>query len=199
MSLLVTRSRPRLIETVVTSAPSAAILTTAAVKTYLNVTTSGSDTLIALMIDAAESAIEKFLRRALITQTVSTKWEASALPLRILRPPVQSLSAVTTSYEGSSSVEASLAAFFVGGSEMRPELRMKDTGDFTESDIDEVWITTVNGYGDAATDLPPDIVQAARLVVSQFYDRRDDWVKGGVTELSFAARRLLTPYQIPLI
>ena len=195
----------RFLGSTVTSAAATPLLTTAQAKSFLNVVGTDSDTLIDSLVEAATATAEKFTRRAFITQTVVTRWEASELPLVIDRSPVQSLTGVTTyDFDGDSSVEASPGdLFYVQGlSSMRPKLAWQADGDaaFTADEVREIHITTVNGFGDAASDVPSPIINAVRLILSQFYDRRDDFAEGkGLVKLPFGSRALLAPFQLPLI
>jgi uncharacterized phiE125 gp8 family phage protein len=101
---------------------------------------------------------------------------------------VISLTQVSTWYEGTESVEASLAGFYVLPGD-RPEVRFTSTGEFTADDIDTVELRYTAGYGAAASAVPDDLTIAVRYLLTTFYDRRDEQgadeipMPGIVTEL----------------
>ena len=171
-------TRPRLLSAELVTAPTVPVLTTTEAQTHLNLATGAADTYLDALVTAATRRVENICRRSLITQTWRVTYRASALPLRLIRPPVIALTAVSTSFEGTTTNEASLSGFYVLPGN-RPELRFTDAGAFTASEIETVTITYTAGYGSASSAVPEALREAVRYALTTLYDRRDE---AGATE-----------------
>lgn len=182
----------------VTSQPAVEPVSLTDAKTYLRVTGTDEDTLITGFIAAARALVETYLGRKLITQTLkytldsiprvrgrrSDDWDGymeghigdlEPLSERITLPypPLQSVSSVvtygldnTSATFASSNYNANLAtnAIYLNSGSIWPvNLR---SGAAME-------ITYVVGYGAAAANVPPAILQAVMQVISAFYNNRE--------------------------
>ena len=75
-------------------------------KNYLKVETADDDTLISSLIKSARELIERYLRKALITQTWEMVLDDGGSMVVIPRPPLQSVTSIKTIAEdGTETVE----------------------------------------------------------------------------------------------
>lgn len=195
--------RNKLLSIDVTDPPTTPIMTTAEGKKYANVTFgTEDDVLIDGLIESVTDTIERSTRRSLLTQEVTIVWQATTLPLRLFRSPIQSVVSVKTRYEGTLSTAETLTNFYVAAANgLRPKLFFKEGFEFTESSIEEIEIVVSCGFGDDASAVPAKLIQAARLILNQFYDRRDDLVAGDRSGnlVPFHARSLMSEFESPVI
>jgi len=183
--------------------PATQILETSDVKTFLRVSGSDEDALILAFIKTATKAIENYTGRALITQT----WEQyhDTLPyndrwVTFQVGPVQSI----TSFKyklGSSLLTFDSSLYDLDEAGTFNRLFLKEDYAWPELDIEAnaVTIRFVAGYGDAATDVPDDIIQAARLMVGFLYENRDDRITRSPfrsAAMPTAISYLLNPYRL---
>ncbi len=193
--------RNRLQSIVVSDLPTAALIDVEDAKKYLNVTIgTEDDAMITRLISAAVATVELKTRRALLTQEVTTLWKATSLPLRIWRSPIQNLVSVRTIYQGEEADVETLSNFYIiAGSGLRPKVAFKDTFSFTQSDIEEIQIVTTSGFGDEKEDVPEKLIQAAYLILNQFYDHRDNFVEGSINLVPYDAETLMYEFTAPVI
>lgn len=52
------------------------------------------------------------------------------------------------------------------------------------------------GYGDAASDVPADILHAVRLLAAHYYEHRDTLAKTGMVDAPFGVKSQLNPHRI---
>jgi uncharacterized phiE125 gp8 family phage protein len=170
-------------------------------KAWLNAENAdaGQTVLIEGLIKAVAEVVEKETRRVLITRAVTVRHQASFMPLKLFRPPTNSITSITTYYQGADTTEDHTNFYILGGLGKRPKLFMKDDGEWVATSIEEIEIVTSNGYGGDVTSVPRPLVQAARQILSQFYDRRDDYIEGGAIPLPRTARVLMAPFVCPVI
>lgn len=195
--LTVERTRNRLLEVDVVTDPGTDLVSLADAKSYSNVPTDQDDTLISAMIKGAVRTCEDWTRSTFITHNVRTKWLGKTMPMRVFRPPIQSISSVTTHYEGTPTVDDASKFYLIGEDGKRPRVYMKSDQEFTEGDIETVSFVCVCGWGDAVADVPEPIIEAVRLTLSNIYDNPDDFVRQGSGVIPLEAQALLAPYQCP--
>lgn len=170
----------------ITAAPAAEPLSSSETKTWLNVSTSDDDSLIAMLIKTAREKVERDYDTALITQTIaffSDCFPGSETPknpegwIELAISPVQSVTSVT--YYDADNVQQTLAAenyhldkYGFG----RPKIRKADgvTWPATFNRPDAVTVTCECGHGDTAADVPDPIRVAMLLMVKYYYDNRED-------------------------
>lgn len=193
----------------VVSGPAAEPVSVVTARAHLRIDHTFDDALLAIYIATAREQAEKFLGRALITQTL--RWTLAQAddrrprgPFRLRgtielpRAPVQSISSVivtdadgvtTNLVSGDYMIDLTLeparldiddAAVLTGGNVIRG------------TDLQHIAVTFVAGYGTAATSLPPSIINAVLLHIAFLYERRGD--DGG--ELPPAVNSLLAPHRL---
>lgn len=161
-----------------TAAPAVDLIPLADMKGHLRILHSDEDAEVTAYTKAACQAVEDRVGKALIEQT----WQASAGPLAgtaaFRFPVVPFIDLVSISYFDRDNASQILAT--------------SDVTVFAEEDrawmvplIGEAWpamyqrpdavtVTWKAGYGAAGTDVPANIVQAARLLAGHFYQYRDE-------------------------
>ena len=198
--LTITPTKSRLLS--VTSGDAASdLFTVEEAKIWLNAENADAKQIVLLadLIKAVGETVEKETRRVLITRAVTIRYQASSVPFRLLRPPINSITTIKTYYQGTSTDEDETGFYILGGLGKRPKIFMKDDGEWAATAIEEIEVVTSNGYGADVTSVPTPLVQAARQILSQFYDRRDDFIEGAVFRLPRTAHSLMAPFVCPVI
>ena len=161
------------------TAPTVPVVTTADMKSYLKVDTliTEDDTLIASLVKAATSKIEKLARIALITQTFEYYLDAIGNKIELPRPPLQSVT--TFQYYDESytvyTMPASLyvvKAFAIADPGFILRLKYESWPVYTDGGCG-ILITYKAGYGDASTSVPDDLITALKMIVAHWYDNRE--------------------------
>lgn len=155
--------------------PASEPVTLAEAKAHLRVDANTEDTLIALYISAAVSALDGWsglLGRCLITQT----WRQDFDGFGNLKLPFPNVASATIAYTDANGVTQTWAATNyqivngVGGSCIVPKAGASIPG--TAAQPDAVRVTFVAGYG-AAADVPPDLKTAILLHIGHLYANRE--------------------------
>jgi uncharacterized phiE125 gp8 family phage protein len=139
-------------------------------KAYLRVDGTSDDTLITSLIVAAREKCEEISRRAFITQTLEETFDRWCLNLKLLRPPLVSVTSVKytdfftvqstwTNYRVDTSSEPGVVQFYTV-----PGVALAPTGGIV--------IRYVAGYG-AAANVPQRIKSAVLSVVMAWYESRE--------------------------
>lgn len=156
------------------TAPAAEPVSVATAKAFLRVDGSDDDSLITSLIKSAREKGEELSRRAFITQTwemTMDKWPADGSPLKLLRPPLISVTSVK--YFDSDNVEHTWTDYVVDiASEpgaiiftSLPSASLRESGAIT--------IRFVAGYGAADTNVPERIKTAVLALVAHWYENRE--------------------------
>ena len=175
---------------VMTAAPAAEPISVAEAKAHLRVDADDEDTLIASLIVAGRTLIERNLGLALVTQGWSyflDHWpERGCISLPLT--PVQAVSAVTVHDEdgGATVLDASSYAVDVLSAPARLTLTSATPSVVTRP-FNAFEVAFTAGYGDAATDVPQPIRQAVLLLVAHWFEHREP--------VAFGA----SPQQVPAI
>lgn len=163
----------------VTTAPASEPVTSALAKEHLRVDTgdTSQDNVITLLISAAREAVEEYLNRALITQTLTWVMEArdTRAPIWLPRIKAQSITSITThdGKVGASDTVVSTADYeLVEGSKI---IRRGDGWTAGQAEA-ATTIVYVAGYGTNATDVPAPIRQALLRMIAANYEKRGDEV-----------------------
>lgn len=150
------------------------IMTTAEAKTHLRVDFADEDALIDTYVEASRKICEEFTNRGFITQT----WREN--PARFFNPIKLSMARVisvtTVKYFDTDDVQQTIS-----NTDYQVDL-LADVGSVHEG-ISFSWPSTSDrinpieilyqvGYGAASTDVPENIIQAVKLMLSYFYENR---------------------------
>jgi uncharacterized phiE125 gp8 family phage protein len=165
------------------SGPDVEPITTADAKSHLRVDTAADDDYIDLLITVARRTVEYWRNEALITQT--WKLVMDAFPgedrLTLPKPPLQSITHVKYTPKDDSLTTFSSDSYIVDTDSDPGRLVLK-SGESWPGDtlqiVNGVEITFVAGYGDAASDLPEELVHAMKLMVGHWYENREQVAVG---------------------
>ena len=173
-----------------TSAPAVEPVTTAEAKEYLRIDSSddSQNAILAILIKAARTRVEEYLRRSLITRTYS--WEMNGDDMRdrieIPRPPVQSVTSLTIYEEDSAGVETSYTEAAENWQLVEASYLKHRNDGWEVNRMDRAGtLVYVAGYGDASTDIPADILMVIFRLLALWYERRGDENRDYVTEREF--------------
>lgn len=162
-----------------TSAPAVEPVTTAEAKEYLRIDSSddSQNAILAILIKAARTRVEEYLRRSLITRTYS--WEMNGDDMRdrieIPRPPVQSVTSLTIYEEDSAGVETSYTEAAENWQLVEASYLKHRNDGWEVNRMDRAGtLVYVAGYGDASTDIPADILMVIFRLLALWYERRGD-------------------------
>ena len=179
----------------VTTAPAKEVFTLNEVKNYLKVDTSADDTLITTLLQSAREVAERYLNQALITQTITEKFDRLSNPTLYLS--VSPVIAVTNfQYADSQNTTQTFAATeYVVDTFSKParlSLAYGKTWPTLYGNINDVTITYTAGYDTESSGVPFQIRQAILLMIADTYENRQDYVR----KLPTASQYLLDQYRV---
>lgn len=157
---------------VVTAAPAAEPLTTADAKAQVRVDHTDDDALIASLSAAARAHVESRTGTRLYTQTVSFEtddWrDLAILPIC----PVQSISSISYTDTAGDVITLPTTVYETRLELLEPSIALKYGQTWpTIREGTLITVTAVVGYG-VANAQPPEVMQAIRLIVGDWYDHR---------------------------
>ncbi len=178
---------PNLGLNVTVAIPGVPMLTTAEAKLHTRIDFPEDDDLVNAFIKAATELVQKWINRALITQTVIAEWDSVgySVPLPYIgKESETSISAVVTiDDEGTETTLVLNTGYHIRNGKIKVQTALG------------LRVTYTAGYGDASTDVPAPIKEAIKRIVTNLYDRRDDEVEEtNVEQLLFGTKALLLPY-----
>lgn len=162
-------------------------------KNFLKVETSDDDMLISSFIKSARELVERYLRRALITQTWEMVLDEGGTMIVIPRPPLQSVTSIKTIAEdGTETVESSDKYIVELGFDSPGRVMLKSGQTWSiHRGFASFIVEFVAGYGDQAQDVPEILRQAILQLTAYFYENR------GVEEvIPLQIRNLIHPYRV---
>jgi uncharacterized phiE125 gp8 family phage protein len=167
----------------VISGPAKEPLSLEEAKRWCRITTDAEDDVVLALVAAARKRVERGTELALITQTVEVVldgfWGNCALELPM--PPLQGV--VSVQYLDEAGALQTLAAdTYKVSTHRRPGrvwLAYGKSWPATRAEREAVTVTFTAGFGDAASDLPPNLVHAVRMLTAH-YDRNREAVLAGV-------------------
>lgn len=192
---------------VLVSPPAEEPLTVAEAKLHLRIDEDQEDEdgLVDALISAARQAVEEATGRALITQTwkvflddhfPSRYWRDA--PINLPLPPLQSVTHIKYYDSSGSLITLAGTEYFVDVPASRitlPYLKYWPATSYPRPAAVEVQYVT--GYGDEASDVPPALRAAVKLMVGTLYEHREGIVVGtSAQELPQAVDFLLNPFRI---
>ena len=179
----------------VTTAPLNEPWTLAEVKSYLKIDDSNEDSMLNTLIKGARMVAESYLNQALITQTITEKFDRLSNPTIYLS--VSPVIAVTNfQYADSQNTTQTFAATeYVVDTFSKParlSLAYGKTWPTLYGNINDVTITYTAGYDTESSGVPFQIRQAILLMIADTYENRQDYVR----KLPTASQYLLDQYRV---
>lgn len=161
----------------VTTAPASEPITSALAKEWLRVDSgdTSQDNVITLLISAVREAVEQYLNRALINQTLTwvTVADDTRAPIWLPRAQASSITSITT-HDGkvgaSDTVVSSDDYELVEGA----KIIRRGSGFTAGQQHAAMTVVYVAGYGANATDVPAPIRQAMLRMIGQNFEARGD-------------------------
>lgn len=177
-------------EMVLVTPPAIEPITLTQLKTHARIPYDTEDDNLSLYISAAREMVERFLRRALITQTWDFKLDWGPAWMELPYPNLQSVTAVYTT--GLDNVEATVPT---------PTYIVDTATNFVGLNIGNVWplhrgkagfrVRYVSGYGDTADTVPATIRRYILSLAAQMDNLRDN-----VFDTDTAMASALMPYRV---
>lgn len=162
---------------------------------YRNEFGDESDSFVSGLVAAARSWAEGYIRARLITQTVRGRFAGFPPVLTLPIHPVQAVASIT--YLDAAGEQQTLApeAYRLVSSGTLPFIAPSYAGTWpvTRMDWDAVTVELEVGYGDAASDVPPEITQAIKMMVGHFYRHREAVSEIALSQVPLSVEALLGP------
>jgi uncharacterized phiE125 gp8 family phage protein len=160
----------------VTTKPSLEPVTNDEVKLYARIDGSSEDDLIDSFIQAVREATEKYIGRALITQSITASFDAwFSDKIELPRPPLQSVTEVRTVDEELTETPYDSGQYYVQTKQEPGSLVIKSGStppDNTDRYSGGYEIEFVAGYGDSPDDVPNAIKTGITMWVAEIYENR---------------------------
>lgn len=193
--------------------PATKVISVADLKTYLKIDGTDEDTILGYLIDAATDLAEIYCRRAFISQTFKMTMDnfgggsyddsflegVHNLPrgginsqsvIELMRPPIISITSITTYDEANNSSVFSSSNYTLDGNGGRIYLNESVTWPTGLRDRAAIEIVYVAGYGATTADVPSSIKTAVMVQAAAMYECR------GQADLVAAAKGLLDPFRL---
>lgn len=177
-------------KTVLVTGPAIEPITTAEAKTHLNVSGTSKDTYIDTLIVTARKQIERYLNRALITQSWKVYydcWKHELLipfgRLQIADDTPGPASPVVKYYDINGTQQTLTESTYYWVVTTTDPARIVRKYDATYPELqygrpDAIEIAFTAGFGSAATAIPDEIKHAMKLLIGKYYEHRSDVVIG---------------------
>lgn len=177
--------------------PAAEPIDVAEVQTHLRV--SGQSAEITRLIKAARGVVERYLNRALITQTWDAYYEGWC-ELKLPYPPLAATPAPVVYYRNLDGTEVTLSStlYHVTKDEPGEIVRKYDTKwpELQYGHPQPVRIRCVVGYGLSGTSVPEEIKHAIKLLITDMYENRGTVVMGSVAKIPNYITDIIHSYKI---
>ena len=168
------------------TAPTADPVSVAEAKSHLRVEHSDDDLLIYRLIETAVAYVDVrgALGKAMITQTWAEWFAPNPSELVLSLGPVQSVSGISYYDTDNALQAATLSDFYVLGPSTRTVIKPKSgyawPTTFTRDDA--IKVEYVIGYGDSYTDVPSTVRHAILMLVSHYYENRENELIGTISK-----------------
>ena len=184
--------------------PAAEVITAADVLRHLRILDPEEETAVADYVAAAVSHLDGprgHLGRCLINQVWEEGFAKWSSPLPLSLPDA---SDVAGSYLDTAGEEQTVdpADYQLVEYPRGPRINFRASfaaPALSADDREPVTVIYTAGFGAAAADVPPAIVQAARLLAGHFYQNREAVTAGAMEELPLGVRTLCAPYRRSVI
>lgn len=201
-------------------------MTLADAKLHLRIDDTSQDAFVQTLIDAATNAIEGYTHRSLITQTWrfsldrfpypypgNGSWSVDPLfvqqpsvggwlaePIRLPRPNLLTVVSVTYLDQTGQRVTLDPSVYTVSTDELPGTVSLTYGQSWPNALYlrNSIQITYTAGYGPSATDVPPALIHAAKLVIGDLYVNREAALIGtrAATVQNLAVDALLSDYVV---
>lgn len=166
-------------KTVLVDAPSVEPITLPEAKAHLNITGTSRDTYITSLITVTRRGIERYLKRALITQTWKVYYDCWHNCMKIPFPVLQTVDSVI--YKDSNGNDQTWATdqYWVVNTEDPGSIVRAYNVTFPQLQDgrpDAIEIEFTCGYGDAASDVPEEIRHAQKIWLTDLFEHRGEIV-----------------------
>lgn len=143
-------------------------------KDHLRVLGSDEDDYITALISVAREFVETITGRSLITQTWLVTFDSfCGTRLYLPRPPVQSVTSVQYRDTTDGSLQTHSDSLYEVNLVSEPSaIRFDELPNYDIEKENPIQVTFVSGYGDAATDVPRNLVHAIKLLIGHWYTNR---------------------------
>jgi uncharacterized phiE125 gp8 family phage protein len=192
----------------VLTAPAAEPLTLAEAKKHCRIDTdiTDQDTLISALIQSAREWAENHCRRSFVRRTLELRLDCFPGEIRLPRGPVSSVTSVKYTDQDGSEATVATADYQVDIYGTPPRIVpafgvVWPTPKFGA--LNAVLVTYVAGYAPGATsptdhaeNVPQAVKAALKLIVGHLYEHRELAAAQAMTEVPFAVRALLAPYEV---
>lgn len=183
---------------VLISAPATEPVSTADAQTHLRIT--GEDSYISGLVKAARQQVETYLNRALITQTWDIYFDQWQHTLRLPYSPVASVTHVKYyDLEGSEQTLASNLYYFINSAEPAEIVKKYNVSypDLEYGRPGAIVVRQVCGYGATGASVPQPIIHAIKLLVTDMYEQRSNYIVGtNAQRIPGYLISLLHPYRL---
>ena len=178
-----------------TAAPSVEPVTTTSQKEWMRVDTSDEDSLIGNLAAASRAYVEMSTNRQMITATWQYKFSSFPSSGDIVLPisPLQSVTSITYVDTNDDTQTWSSALYTVDTASDVGRVRPIYNEDYPDSRgyAQDVIVTFVAGYGDAATDVPDTALTAIKLLASNWFENRESNAAVSLQEVPMALQTLI--------
>jgi uncharacterized phiE125 gp8 family phage protein len=182
-----------------TSAPSVEPVVTADQKEWMRVDASDEDTLIGNLAASSRAYFENATNRQLITATWQLKmtdFPSGEIVLPV--SPLQSISSITY-YDNTDTQQTWPSSEYDVDTASTPgRVRPSFNEDYpsdSRGGTDDIVITFIAGYGDAATDVPDGILTAIKLLGANWFENRESNSPVTMTPIPMALESLVWQYK----
>ena len=179
------------------TAPAVEPVSVADVKSHLRIDNTDDDTLLGTYIAVARRFCERYQNRAYITQTwklVLDNWPKGHDVIELSYPPLQSVTNIVY-YDTDETANTLSTSVYMVDTDSKPgrvTLKYNQTWPYTIlRPYNGIEITYVAGYGDAASDVPENVVHAMKLLIGHLYENREATGIRPLSEIPFAVKSLL--------
>jgi len=156
------------------------------------------DELIDIMIETAVNYVENHTRRALLTQTITAKYDAFAPCFELERPVLQSVTSISYIDTAGDTQVVNSSEYTVDTASTPPRIvpAYGYSWPSTRCIINAVTIVYVAGYTNKSL-IPNQIRHALLLMIGDMYENRENTIAGvSIKEQTFAVEALLSPYVV---
>jgi uncharacterized phiE125 gp8 family phage protein len=182
-----------------TSEPAVEPLSVDDAKTHMRIDIDAEDAYIAVLIKSARLRAEAFINKQLITATYTLKLDSFPSVISIPRSPAQEITSIT--YVDTDGDTQTLSSdVYTLDSDSEPGRIYEAYGESWPSHRpirNAITVTFKAGYGDAAANVPDDIIHAIKLFTAAYHEEREEGNDRNILINKITtAERLLYPYKI---